>query len=95
MAVQNSKVPVRFKHGYVVDKDGNNVPDLTAALTEMVRRCSCGIDCCLGLFTLTHAETGDLMGIYIVEGEIGPEFVIEPYDEALVNVKALYDARTP
>lgn len=83
---------VRFKQGYVVTGENDNVPTLEKALT-LESTCGCGMDCCLGLITQISATDGSRVGIYVT-GTDPYTLVVEAYDTAVTNTKALLAART-
>lgn len=90
---------VKYGHGYAwrVKKGGKreNVEDLGEALRIKADCGPCGCDDCLGLWTQISATTGELVGMYVI-GDLGGPYtvVIEDYDTALANTKALKAART-
>lgn len=88
---------VYFGHGYVWKRNGKNrknIESLGDALSEKANCGPCGCDGALGLWTQINASDGELLGMYITDdGEGGYTLVIEDYDTALANVKALCAAR--
>ena len=72
---------------------GAGLSTLDAALEEQAKCAPCGCDGCKGYTTLTNAETGELMVMYITGS--GPYTVnVADYDTGIAAVEALYTART-
>lgn len=85
---------INFKQGTVsIKKRGHithNVESLEEGLAILAQRCQpCGCDPCTGISTQYDAGTGELLGIYYNDGVQ----VIEPYDTAVTNAKALVAAQ--
>lgn len=89
---------VKIAKGYVKSGDGigKSHDTLESALAEQGKCDSCGCDSTLGFMTLTNAETGELMMLYVTgTGEQGDEYTLNIADHAtgLAAVKDLCSAR--
>ena len=89
MAKQKSKHVPRFKQGYVVNGDNQNIPDLPSALESLSSCDPCGCNSCLGYWTMTDGFDGTLKGVYINNNTL----VIEDLATAITNLEVLKDAQ--
>lgn len=88
MARKSKHVP-RFKQGYVVNGDNENIADLPTALESLAKCEPCGCNSCLGYWTMTDALDGTLKGVYINNDTL----VIEDLATAISNLETLKAAQ--
>ena len=91
-----SQVIIEKSTAWVLKKNGRErkpIQSLQEALSAQADCSACGCDDCLGYWTNINTSTGDLVVLYVKNVENVATLIIEPYDEGIVNLKALKAAR--
>ena len=97
MSKKKKKEQVFLSSAYSLDKRGNkeSISGFAEAFEKIAESCApFGGSSCYGYLTIPNAETGELMGLYVIGTEGAYTIVVEPYDEAVINTKALKEARS-